>query len=322
MEPESAPTRVEWTEGQWRDDVLPDYERAPLGPATLIRRIGLPTRTRGVVLHVHGYNDYFFTTHVADALTEMGLAFYAVDMRRAGRSLTPGDKPHHITDIAELGEDITAASAAALADAKERTGEEHLPLVIHAHSTGGLAAAIWASDTPHPDLAALVLNSPFFGLMLRPWERYALAATPTISRLRAGTVLARVPSPYSVALRDKGGWVFDPQWKKPGGEPATAGWLAATRAAQRRVARGLDIRVPVLVARSDSSGPDRDDNPRHQSQDVVVDTALIEAWAPGLGSDVRDAVVEGAVHDLSLSAEGPRRAFFDAVGDFVDTVLE
>lgn len=317
MDGDTAPALLEWQE-----DVLPGYEQAPLAPATLIRRIGRPERPRGVVLHVHGYNDYFFTTHVADAFTEMGLAFYAVDMRRAGRSLAPGDKPHHITHIAELGDDITAAAAAAVADAGAWAGDDHLPLVVHAHSTGGLAAAIWASDTPDPDLAAVVLNSPFFGLMLRPWERYALAATPTISRLRAATVLARVPSPYSVALRDRGGWVFDPAWKRPGGEPATAGWLAATRAAQRRVARGLDIQVPVLVGRSASSGPDRDDNPLHQAQDVVVDTALIDSWAPRLGRDVRQAVIDGGLHDLTLSAQGPRQAFLDAVEDFVVTVLE
>ena len=317
MDPVSAPTTLDW-----KQDVLEGYEQAAIAPATLIRRIGRPERPRAVVLHVHGYNDYFFTTHVADALTDMGLAFYAVDMRRAGRSLQPGDKPHHITDIAELGADISAAAAAAVADARAVTGDDGLPLVVHAHSTGGLAAAIWASDTPDPDLAALILNSPFFGLVLRPWERYAMTATPAISRVRPGTVIARVPSPYTVALIEKGRWSFDSTWKKPGGEPATAGWLAATRAAQRRVSQGLHIQVPILVGRSDSSGPDRDGNPRHQSQDVVIDVSLIAAWAPALGPDVREVVIPDAIHDLTLSAPGPRQAFLDAVEAFVDTVLE
>ena len=317
MDPASAPATLDW-----REDVLDGYEQAALTPATVIRRIGRPAQPRAAVLHVHGYNDYFFTTHVADAFTDLGLAFYAVDTRRAGRSLQPGDKPHHITDIAELGADISAAAAAAVADARASTGVEDLPLVVHAHSTGGLAAAVWASDTPDPALAALVLNSPFFGLLLRPWERYAMNVTPAISRMRPTQVIARVPSPYTRALIDKGGWDFDPAWKKPGGEPATAGWLAATRAAQRRVARGLDIRVPVLVARSDSSGPDRDRNPRHQSQDVVIDVRLITAWAHGLGADVREAVIDGAIHDLTLSAPGPRQAFLDATAQFLDTVLE
>jgi len=299
----------------WRADVLPGYEQSALGEVTLVRRVETPARPRAVVLHVHGYNDHFFQTHVADAFAEMGCAFYAVDMRRAGRSLQARDKPHHITAISELGDDIGAAAAAATPDAGD------LPLIVHAHSTGGLAAAIWASDTPHPALAALILNSPFFGLRLRAFERYAMRATPTIGRLRPSQVIARVPSPYTVALLDKGGWSFDTAWKKPGGEPATAGWLGATRTAQRRVAQGLDIQVPVLVARSDSSGPDREDNPHHQEQDVVVDTDVIAAYAPGLGRDVQEVVIDKAIHDLSLSAPGPRQAYLDAVGAFVDKVL-
>jgi len=310
MESVTAPTALEW-----RADVLPGYEQAGLGDITLIRRIEKPASPRAVVLHIHGYNDHFFQTHVADAFVEMGCAFYAVDMRRAGRSLQAHDKPHHITEIGELGDDIGAAAAAAMADAGD------LPLLVHAHSTGGLAAAVWASDAPHPALAGLILNSPFFGLRLSRWERYAMSTTPAISRVRPLQVVARVPSPYTVALLDRGGWSFDTAWKVPGGEPATAGWLAATRAAQRRVARGLDIQVPVLVARSDSSGPDRDDNPRHQEQDVVVDTDLIEAYGPGLGADVEPVVVEGAIHDLSLSAPGPRQTYLDAVATFVDRVL-
>src|SRR5690606_37535649 len=140
------------------------------------------------------------------------------------------EKPHHIRHISELADDIGVAVAAMKADAPG------VPVIVHAHSTGGLAAAIWASDSPDPALAGLILNSPFFGLVLDRWERYALGLTPAISRLRSAQVVARPPSPYTVALVEKGGWEFDPAWKKPGGEPATAGWLNATREAQRRAA--------------------------------------------------------------------------------------
>ena len=311
MEPVSPGTPLDW-----REDVLPGFEQAPLPPATLIRRKAQPENPRALVLHVHGYNDYFFQSHTADAFAELGCAFYAVDMRRAGRSLHAGDKPHHVTDIRELADDIGAAVAAMRADAGD------LPVIVHAHSTGGLATTIWAADSPDPALAGLVLNSPFYGLALSRMDRMSLNLTPMISRLRSDLVVARPPSPYTVALIEQGGWKFNPEWKKPGGETATAGWLNATRAAQRRVAKGLDINVPVLVAHCDSTGPDRADNPRHQSQDVVVDVELTAAYAAGLGTDVRAVVIEGAIHDLALSAEGPRSTFFSEVATFVDTVLE
>lgn len=300
----------------WRADILPGFEQAPLPPVTMIRRASQPERPRAIAIHIHGYNDYFFQSDMADAFAELGCAFYAVDMRRAGRSLKESDKPHHIAHIRELVEDIDAAVKAARADAGD------LPVIVHAHSTGALAATIWAADLSDPHLAGLVLNSPFFGLVLSRWEKYAMGMTPAISRLRAAQVVARPPSPYTRALIDKGGWQFNPKWKKPGGEPATAGWLNATRTAQRRVANGLDIDVPVMVAHSDSTGPDRDDNPRHQSQDVVVDVELTAAYAAGLGTQVKAVVIEGAIHDLALSAEAPRELFFSELASFVDTVLK
>lgn len=301
---------------EWVPDVLPGFEHTATPPTTLIRRIGRPAKPRALVLHVHGYNDYFFQSHMADAFVESGCAFYAVDMRRAGRSLKAGEKPHHIAHIRELADDIGAAVKAARADAGD------VPVIVHAHSTGALAATIWAADSPDPALAGLILNSPFYGLVLSTRDRYAMRLTPALSRLRSTLVVANPPSPYTIALGEKGGWEFDPAWKKPGGEPATAGWLNATRGAQRRVARGLDIDVPVLVAHCDSTGPDRDDNPRHQSQDVVVDVELTAAYADRLGTRVRAVVIDGGIHDLSLSAPGPREDYFREVAAFVDTVLE
>src|SRR5699024_849446 len=144
-----------------------------------------------------------------------------------------------------------AAVAAAKADAPG------LPVIVHAHSTGGLAAAVRASDSPDPAMAGRILNRPFSGPGLTQAARTGLTLTPAISRVKAAQVIARVPSFYTTALVQQGEWDINTAWKKPAGEPATAGWLNATRAAQRRVKNGLNIQVPVLVAHCDSTGPDR-----------------------------------------------------------------
>ena len=311
MEPVSTGAGLEW-----RGDILPGFEQAPLPPVTMIRRTDQPDNPRAIAVHIHGYNDYFFQSHMADAFAQLGCAFYAVDMRRAGRSLKEGEKPHHIADISELTEDIDTAVGAARADAGD------LPVVVHAHSTGALAAAIWASDSPNPHVVGLVLNSPFFGLVLNRATRMGLTLTPALGRVRPSMVVGRVPSLYTTGLMEHGGWELNTDWKKPGGEPATAGWLKATRAAQRRVRNGLNVQAPVLVAHCDSTGPDRLDNPRHQSQDVVVDVELTRAYAAGLGTQVKAVVIDGSIHDLSLSAPEPRERFFSEVATFVDTVLE
>ena len=41
------------------------------------------------MLYVHGYNDYFFQKHAADFYTGLGISFYALDLRKPGRSLLP-----------------------------------------------------------------------------------------------------------------------------------------------------------------------------------------------------------------------------------------
>src|SRR5678810_1352523 len=84
----------------------PDYD----GPvvATLVR---LPVReaSRGAVLYVHGFLDYFFQRHMAERFAAEGYAFYALDLRKHGRSLLPHQHPCFCKDIAEYHEDLTRA---------------------------------------------------------------------------------------------------------------------------------------------------------------------------------------------------------------------
>ncbi|QAY71097.1 alpha/beta hydrolase [Xylanimonas protaetiae] len=318
--PETAPP----TDGlAWLPDALlgDPFERAPLGEATLVRRrpgdaAAVP---RGVVLHVHGYNDYFFQAHLAEAFADAGYLFYAVDLRAAGRSLRPDQVPHYVTDLREQASDVGRAAHAL------RTAHPGLPLVVHAHSTGGLTASLWAHSVRHatgagagPD--ALVLDSPFLEL---PGSAFAKAVgTPLLDRvgpLRPLTRLSHSPSWYATALaRD---WDFDSTLKRPDGLPARAGWLRAVRRAQARVARGLAIACPVLVAVSAASSVDGPDNPLVSSTDTVLDVDLITARAPRLGRRVTVERFEGGVHDLSLSAEGPRKAYLASVLAWLGTVL-
>ncbi|GAB2470265.1 alpha/beta hydrolase [Xylanimonas ulmi] len=311
----------------WRDDDLlgAPFEQAPLGPATLVRLRPTPddvAAARGVVLHVHGYNDYFFHAHLARAFADAGYLFHAVDLRAAGRSLRPGQTPHYVTDLREQGSDVAAASAALRA-------AYPLPLVAHAHSTGGLTTSLWAHAHRHatgtaagPD--ALVLDSPFLEL---PGSEFGRAVgTRVLDRLgslRPLTALSHGPSWYATALlRENGGrWEFDTTLKRPDGVPARAGWLRAVRRAQARVARGLAIACPVLLAASAASSRDAPDNPLVDSTDTVLDVEQIVARAPRLGRDVTVLRIEGGVHDLALSADGPRQAYLDAVLGWLATAL-
>src|SRR4029453_7700714 len=86
-----------------------DYDGRVL--ATLVR---LPHREapRGAVLFVHGYIDYFFQRHLAERCAMEGYAFYALDLRKHGRSLRPHQHPNFCKHIAEYYADLDAAMAA------------------------------------------------------------------------------------------------------------------------------------------------------------------------------------------------------------------
>src|SRR5690554_7693600 len=54
--------------------------------ATLVSRRAAEPTTRAV-LYVHGYVDYFFQDHLAQFWVDEGYDFYALDLRKYGRSL-------------------------------------------------------------------------------------------------------------------------------------------------------------------------------------------------------------------------------------------
>ncbi len=301
----------------WEPDILPGFEQASIDPITLVRPLEQPASPRTVVLYVHGFNDYFFQDHLARAFVDAGHVFYAVDLARAGRSLKPGDVPHYMADASEQGDDIALAVEAIA------TVHRGLPIVVLGHSTGGLTAAIWAAERPHPALAGLILNSPLFTTQITPAQRLLLLVLPLVAALRPMTVVAALPSVYAQHqhVSSGGRWQFDTALKRLTDMPVRAGWTAATRRARSQIARGLNLQVPVLVARCDSSGPDVPDNPLLDRQDTVVSVDETARLAPHLGDDVEQLVIPGGVHDLSLSQDEPRELYFRSMMHWLDSVV-
>ena len=90
---------------------------------------------RGAVLYVHGFIDYFFQRHMAERFAMEGYAFYALDLRKHGRSLRPHQHPNFCKNIAEYYPDITRAI--------DVIGE---PVLLAGHSTGGLICSLYAHE--------------------------------------------------------------------------------------------------------------------------------------------------------------------------------
>ena len=70
-----------------------------------------PTGPAHAVLAVHGYTDYFFHTELADHFANRGFTFYALDLRKCGRSRRKGQTPHFTTDLARYDTELERALA-------------------------------------------------------------------------------------------------------------------------------------------------------------------------------------------------------------------
>ena len=194
------------------------------------------------MLHVHGFADYFFQTEAADFWVERGYDFYALDLRKYGRSIRPHQTPNFVTDLRTYYEELDRAYAT--------VRESHDHVVLSAHSTGGLTVPLWAADRAL-EVAGIVLNSPWLDMHGDPITRYiALPVLHRLGGLRSKLLVPRKVSGFyarSLHHEHEGEWPFDLAWKPLRSWPVYAGWIRAIRTAQARVAAGLDVRAPVLV---------------------------------------------------------------------------
>jgi alpha-beta hydrolase superfamily lysophospholipase len=296
-------------------DLPDDNEGAVV--ATLVSRRA-ETRTDRAVLHLHGYADYFFQTPAADYWTDRGYDFYALDLRKYGRSIRPHQTPNFVTDLRDYFEEIDEAVR------RIRERDDHARLVVTAHSTGGLIASLWAHHRK-PGLAGMVLNSPWLdlhgGLLLRT------AGTAAIDRLGARRPYQIVPREvtgvYAQSLhRDhRGEWEFNLAWKPLESWPVYAGWLRAIRRGHRAVHRGVDVGAPVLVLTSAASAYPKVWDATASSHDIVLDVEVIRKWAHKLGDHVTLSRIPGALHDVTLSAEPVRTRVFEEITSWHDAYV-
>lgn len=277
-------------------------ERPPL-TATLVRR-GEPAQRRAI-LYVHGFSDYFFQAAHATRLARAGsLDFYALDLRRCGRSLMPHHDANDVRHLSEYDEELRAALEIV-------RSEGHEEVVLLGHSTGGLIATLFVHHHPSA-VEGLVLNSPWFGLNLSRTQRVAAPALAgTLARTDPRRVIASLGPAYTASLhRDHdGAWDFDLELKPLAGFPVRAGWLHAVAQGQREIMRGAPLRVPTLLATSSRSGGVAGRKPTSaelRSADCVLDVEQMWAAVKHLGQDVTLRTVPGGLHDLALSSPQAR----------------
>jgi len=315
----------------WQPDILDGYQqqvfelgRDPDGEgeiaAVLVRRQPRPElAAHGAVLYVHGFSDYFFQTELADFFAARGLAFYALDLRKCGRARRPGQSAHYVSDLAYYDVELERALAVI---AREHPG---VPVLLAAHSTGGLILPLWldrrrAKNSVAP-VTALILNSPWLDLQVYPAARRTVLtqALRVLAKVAPFRSLKQPPGVYGATLHTSGTgeWDFDLELKPLAGFPAPFGWLNAVRRGQARLHRGLDLGVPALVLRSDRTDLSGKQSDLSDRADLVLDVEQIAGRAGCLGAQITTVTIQGGRHDIFLSLPEVRARAYAAVGQWL-----
>ncbi len=249
--------------------------------ATLVRR---PTHgeTNCAVLHLHGFADYFFQTEYAEWWTERGYTFYALDLRKYGRSIRGAPDPQ----LRQRPERVLPGDRRGLPPdhrAGRARGRRRLrPLHRRPHAPPlGLATGTAA-------LAGMVLNSPWFdlqGAVVAAHRRHRARATrrrPRAPGRRAPhreRPLRPLASPGPRRATGPSTW---PGSRSSPGRCAPAG-CARSAPGTPPLHRGLEVGCPALVLSSARTGrPVTMDEDVHTT-DIVLDVEQIRRWAPSLG---------------------------------------
>lgn len=278
--------------------------------ATLVR-FAPSDSIRRAVLYVHGYNDYFFQSQMANVFKDSLFNFYAVDLRKYGRSILEGQTPFEVHSINEYFADIDTA----LQIIKKEGNEE---IVLMGHSTGGLITSLYCQHRKdNLPVRGLILNSPFLDMNLSPFQEAVLVpVVSAVARLFKNIPISQSESTaYAESLlRDKHGeWEYDTSKKFIQSPAVTSGWIRAIHQAQVEVQGGLQIPCPVLVLFSDKSENGAEWTLNHQQADAVLDVADIEKYGKGLGASVTEMQIKDGLHDLILSREDVRESVYQTI---------
>ena len=273
--------------------------------ATLIRKKNSAINNSKAVLYIHGHADYFFQKEMADKYIENGYVFYALDLRKYGRSLLPHQSQNYCSDIFDYYEEIDMA----IDIIRNRDNIKHL--LLSGHSTGGLLAAVYANHNRKTDkFQAIFLNSPFFEFN-ENWvsKEVLLRLVSAVASVNPGLIIPEKHTDIygkSLHKKYKGEWDYNLDWKPNIGFPVKVGWIAAMYNAQRKLQSGFDIKQPTLVMFSSKSTKFNKWNDELKKSDSVLNVEDIEKYSDMLGKNITKIKIENGMHDLILSEKSVR----------------
>lgn len=291
----------------WGPDILPGYEsrfvdlgEAFDGPArcTIIRLRSERPSKKGF-LYVHGFNDYFYQAGWGRQFADSGINFYAVDLRRYGRSRLPWQYPFNVRDQREYFADIDSAL-------QQMRRDGVTDITLGGHSTGGLTVAYYAaSQGKRIGVDRVVTDSPFLEWNYNDFMRNIAAPTVgALGRLFPEAVVKQGHCDgyaYSLLKEFDGEWTYNTQWKMIYSPPVKWGWVGSIDRAHSDLAKkSRYIAVPLLVMTSSRMIKGCNYTPEFKTGDAVLDPEMIRRVASKF-PNTTICVIDSGLHDLILS---------------------
>lgn len=312
------------TDISWHPDILPGYEARYVnqgeafdGPcrSTIVRKL-CPYGSHRAYLYIHGFNDYFFQSEMGERFVDSGYNFYAVDLRRYGRSKEPWQYPYNIRDIKEYFADIDSALAQIRRDG-------NIDITLSGHSTGGLTVSCFAAERGvNAGVNRVVTDSPFLEWNYNSFMRdFAVPVVSFLGKIFKNSKIKQGHCDgyaYSLLKEYHGEWEYDTDWKMIYSPPVTFSWVGAIERGQSQLMKNRhNIKVPILVMHSSRKIDGCNWTPEFQTGDAVLDPFMIRERGAELGQRRMVCTIDSGLHDLILSGNPAREAAYDTIFTFL-----
>src|SRR3989338_6779522 len=262
---------------------------------TLIRKKA-ETPTQKAVLYVHGYNDYFFQSELANWYNANGYHFYAVDLRK------------YVLSILSLHEKNTT-------------------VLLTGHSKGGLICTYYAQQQPNsPLFHGMFLNSPFFEFNESGFKRkigvpfISKRALKKPNKLKKGGFTKWYG--HSLHVSEHGQWDYNLTWKPHVPPLANYGLIRALHLAQLAIQNGDEITVPVIVIFSMKSVYPKKWSDVLYEGDAILNVNDIQRISKLLNCKSMNTIqMDGLLHDVVLSPHEVKVEMYRKLGNWLKTQL-
>lgn len=285
-----------------------DYEGSVT--CTIIRKT-TPEKSTKAVLYVHGFNDYFFQEEMAERYIKEGFNFYALDLRKYGRSWLSHQKFNNVRDLSEYYADIDTALAIIKGECNEK-------VLLSGHSLGGLVLSLYASERAGKEkFDALLLNSPMFALNIKSGlKKTALPLLIKRAEKHPETNFDLGLNPLygeSLHITAHGEWSYSLGLKPLIAPPVNLGWIRAVYNGQEKLSQGIQINKPVLVLHSAKSIDEKKWSDVFFTGDAVLIVDDIARQAQNIVGQYSIQAVQGGMHDLILSKQPVRDEVYSTI---------